>query len=115
MTHWKYSLPITSSQQPNKINIIDLTQQNATAYGFATNTTKAVLIFQEDYKKRTIQNCFETAEWDSESVLEKHRHAYHGDTRVQGDAITKSPLWTEHTDHKNRTLNIKYGFHPHLD
>jgi len=62
MTHWKYSLPITSSQQPNKINIIDLTQQNATAYGFATNTTKAVLIFQEDYKKRTIQNCFETAE-----------------------------------------------------
>jgi len=62
MTHCKYNLPIISNQQPNKINIIDLTQQNATAYGFATNTKKAVLIFQKDYKKRTIQNCSETAE-----------------------------------------------------
>jgi len=80
MTHCKYNLSIISNQQPNKINIIDLTQQNATAYGFATNIKKAVLIFQKDYKKRTIQNCFETAESDSESVLEKRRHAHHGDT-----------------------------------
>lgn len=117
---WKYDplkvhLPIIFNQQPNKINIIDLTQHNATACGFATNIKKAVLIFQKDYKKRKIQNCFEKAEWDSECVLEKWRHAHHGDTRVQVDAITKSPLWTEHIDHKNRTLNIKHGFHSHSD
>jgi len=92
MTHCKYNLPIITNPQPNKINIIDLTQQNATAYGFATNTKKAVPIFQKGYKKRKIQNCFETAESDSENVLEKRRHAHHGDTRVQVDATTKSPL-----------------------
>jgi hypothetical protein len=50
-----------SNQQPNKINIIDLTQQNATAYGFATNTKKAVLIFQEDYKKEDNSELFQNS------------------------------------------------------
>jgi len=97
LVSWKYDplqaqSPHNIQSVTNKINIIDLTQQNATAYGFATNTKKAVLIFQKDNKKRTIQNCFETAESDPEGVLEKRRYAHHGETRVQGDAITKSPL-----------------------
>lgn len=92
MTYCKYNLTIISNLQLNKINTTNLIQQNATAYGFATNIRKEVLIFQKDSKKRTIQNCFETAESDSESMLEKCRHVVHGDTREQGDAITESPL-----------------------
>lgn len=96
MTHCKYNLTIISNQQLNKINTTDLIQQNTSAYGFATNTRKEVLIFQKDSKKRTIQNCFGTAESDSESVLEKCRHVVHGDTREQGDVITVS--FTNRTD-----------------
>jgi hypothetical protein len=54
MAYCKYNLTIISNLQLNKINTTDLIQQNATAYGFATNTRTEVLIFQKDSKKRTI-------------------------------------------------------------